>query len=165
MEEFRKALRGFLQSWGIIEKGAKQEEMISYEVVYEPDTKDAHGNWMSKDTLVKACKDFNEHLASGDVHPNLFHLQNTDTFSIEDTWIHKEFDVVVASTEQPIKAGTWVSKLKYHDSQLWELKKTGVIGGVSIQCKGTIDKETGEILDVSFADMDIENKNTSGGKE
>lgn len=127
-----------------------QEEMISYEVVYEPLVKDAHGEWMSEETLALACENFNANLSKGVVQPNLFHLQNTDAFSIEDTWIQKELDIVVESTGEKIKAGTWVCKIKYKDENLWELKKSGVIGGVSIGGSGTINQETGEITNVTF---------------
>lgn len=124
--------------------------MISYEVVYEPDTLDAHGEWMSQETVIDACENFNLNLKKGNVSPNLFHLQNTDAFTIEDTWIQKEFDVIVADSQEVIKAGTWVAKLQYNDESLWELKKAGVIGGVSIGATGKVNEETGEITDVSF---------------
>lgn len=126
------------------------EEMVSYEVVYEPLVKDAHGEWMSEETLQQACDNFNANLEKGVVQPNLFHLQNTEAFSIESTWIQKELDVVVETTGERIKAGTWVCKIKYHDDDLWELKKSGVIGGVSIGGSGVINKETGEITNVTF---------------
>lgn len=127
-----------------------QEEMVSYEVVYEPNVKDAHGEWMSEKTIQKAMENFNKNLEKGVVQPNLFHLKDTDLFTIEDTWIQKELDVVVEATGEVIKAGTWVAKVKYHDPVLWELKKSGVIGGVSVGGKGVINPDTGEITNVSF---------------
>lgn len=127
-----------------------QEEMVSYEVVYEPNVKDAHGEWMSEKTIQKAMENFNKNLEKGVVQSNLFHLKDTNLFTIEDTWIQKELDVVVEATGEIIKAGTWVAKVKYHDSVLWELKKSGVIGGVSIGGKGVINPDTGEITNVSF---------------
>lgn len=127
-----------------------KEEMVSYEVVYEPNVKDAHGEWMSEKTIEKACQNFNKNLEKGIVQPNLFHLKDTDLFTVEDTWIQKELDVVVEATGEVIKAGTWVAKVKYNDPVLWELKKSGVIGGVSIGGRGTINAETGEITNVSF---------------
>ena len=53
-------------------------------------------------------------------------------------------------TGEPIKAGTWVAKIKYHDKDLWELKKAGVLGGVSIGGRGKVDKTTGEITYITF---------------
>lgn len=126
------------------------EQMISYEVIYEPDAKDAHGEWMSAETIVKAKASFDKAHEAGIVKENLFHMISTDSFTIEKTWIQEEIDVVVIGTEQVIKAGTWVAKVKYNDPVLWDLKKSNVVGGLSIQCSGTIDKETGEITNVDF---------------
>lgn len=126
------------------------EEMISYEVVYEPLVKDAHGEWMSEATIEKACENFNKNLEKGIVSPNLFHLKETDAFTIESTWVQKELDVKVVQTGEVIKAGTWIAKIKYNDEALWDLKKQGVIGGVSIGGRGMIDSTTGEITNVLF---------------
>ena len=126
------------------------EEMVSYEVIYEPFTKDAHGEWMSDVTIQKACDNFNKNLEKGIVQPNLFHLKDTESFTIESTWIQKELDVKVIQTDEIIKAGTWVAKIRYNDADLWQLKKAGVVGGVSIGAVGTINQDTGEITNVKF---------------
>lgn len=129
----------------------KSEEMVSYEVVYEPNTKDAHGEWMSTETVAKACEDFNNYLEAGVVQPNLFHELNTDAFTIEKSWIVPEIDMIVEATGEKVKAGTWVAKIKYNNEHLWTLKKAGIVGGVSIGAVGKVNKKTGEITDVSFA--------------
>lgn len=126
------------------------EQMISYEVIYEPDSKDAHGEWMSADTIVKGKDNFDAARAAGLVKENLFHVVETDAFTIEKTWIQEEFDVVVIGSEQLIKAGTWVAKVKYNDPELWLLKKANAVGGLSIQCSGSTNKETGEITGLDF---------------
>ena len=126
------------------------EEMVSYEVIYEPFTKDAHGEWMSDKTIEKAMENFNKNLEAGIVQPNLFHLKDTEAFTIESTWIQKELDVKVIQTDEIIKAGTWVAKIRYNDADLWQLKKSGVVGGVSIGAVGTINQTTGEITNVKF---------------
>lgn len=126
------------------------EQMISYEVIYEPNTKDAHGEWMSPETIVKGKESFDAARAAGLVKENLFHIVETDAFTIEKTWIQEEFDVVVIGSEQIIKAGTWVAKVKYNDPELWLLKKANAVGGLSIQCSGYTDEETGEITGLDF---------------
>ena len=126
------------------------EEMISYEVIYEPNTPDAHGEWMTAETIALGKANFDKAHEAGVVKENLFHMIETDTFTIEKTWIQEEFDVVVIGTEQVIKAGTWVAKVKYHDPVLWDLKKSNVVGGLSIQCSGSVNTETKEILSLDF---------------
>jgi hypothetical protein len=105
---------------------------------------------MSTETVEKACSDFNALLKEGVIKANLFHVEDTETFTIVDSWIQKEFDVTVDATGEPIKAGTWVAKLKYNDESLWELKKMGKLGGVSIGAWGEINSETGEITGLVF---------------
>lgn len=126
------------------------EEMVSYEIIYEPDTPDFHGDWMTKDTLVKAHANYEAAQQAGAVTGNLFHLYDTTLFTIESTWIQKEFDVLVQATGELIKAGSWVAKVKYHDKGLWDLKKAGVVGGLSIQCSAMHNEKTLELTDLNF---------------
>lgn len=153
MEELFKGLLSLFKRHGydVVENEAPpQEEMVSIEVVYEPDTLDGHGEWMSKDTVRKACESFNENLEKGVVKSNLFHMKDTELFTIEKSWIHEELDCIVKGSEQELKAGTWVAKIKFHNQELWELRKAGVVQGVSIGGLGMVDKETGEITEVTF---------------
>lgn len=133
-----------------IETSKAADQMISYEIIYEPDVKDAHGEWMSKETLVKGHANFEAAKASGATVDNLFHLYDTDSFTIVSTWIQPEIDVKVIGTEEIIKAGTWVAKVQYNDVGLWELKKAGIVGGLSIQCGAGLIEETGELVDLDF---------------
>lgn len=136
----------------------KKEEQISYEVIYEPDTPDAHGEWMSKEEIEKACENFNKNLKAGVVKANFFHLENTDLFEVVETWVHKELDVTVDGTNEPLKAGTWVAKIKYKNADLWELKKgEGFFGGVSFCGMSRTNPETGEMTDLTFDGLGEEN--------
>lgn len=119
----------------LIMKAVHEEEMIAIEVIYEPFKLDAHGQWMSAETISKACDNFNKNLASGNVKPNLFHAMETQKFEILDSWIQK-VDCFVG--EQFVPEGTWIGKIHYLDNKLWELKKSGVIKGVSIGAKGRV---------------------------
>jgi len=134
----------------LIQKSAQEEEMISYEVIYEPDTPDAHGQWMSKGTLAKAHEDFKKAQEIGAVTENLYHLFDTDAWKIVDHWIQPEFDVTVSQTGELIKAGSWVAKVQY-TPEVWELKKAGIVGGLSLQCGGMLNEETGELSELDFS--------------
>lgn len=131
------------------------DQMISYEVVYEPNVKDAHGEWMTADTIKEGRDNFEKNLQAGNVKENLFHLSPTTDFTIEKTWIQEEFDVVVLGTDQKITAGSWVAKIKYNSEELWSLKKAGIVGGLSIQCSGYISDD-GEITGLNFDPEEIE---------
>lgn len=134
----------------LVQKSAEQEEMVSYEVIYEPNSPDLHGEWMSAETLAKAQQDFKKAQELGAVTENLYHLFDTDSWKIVDHWIQPEFDVTVAQTGEVIKAGSWVAKVQY-TPETWELKKAGIIGGLSLQCGGMLNEETKELSDLDFS--------------
>ena len=134
----------------VLVQESAEEDMISYEIIYEPDIPDTHGEWMSSDTIMKAKESYDLALSAGVVKENLFHLYETDSFTIERTWIQPEIDVVVTTTDEIIKAGSWVAKVKYHDKDLWELRKSGIIGGLSIQCGAFINEDTKELTGIDF---------------
>lgn len=134
----------------LVQKSADQEEMISYEIIYEPNTPDFHGQWMSAETLAKAQQDFKKAQEIGAVTENLYHLFDTDSWKIVDHWIQPEFDVTVAPTGEVIKAGSWVAKVQY-TPETWELKKAGIVGGLSLQCGGMLNEDTNELSNLDFS--------------
>lgn len=133
----------------LVQKSAS-DEMVSYEIIYEPDTPDLHGQWMSKETLVQAHQDFKKAQELGAVTENMYHLFDTDSWKIVDHWIQPEFDVNVAQTGELIKAGSWVAKVQY-TPETWELKKAGIVGGLSVQCGGMLNDETNELSNLDFS--------------
>ena len=56
------------------------------------------------------------------------------------------------------EGGSWVAKVKYNNEALWEAKKAGIVGGLSIQCTGHVNEETGEITDINFGATIVENE-------
>lgn len=128
-------------------KAVNHEEQITLEVVYEPYKPDAHGEWMSEETILKACENFNYNLQKGIVQPNLFHLQNApDQIQILKTYVIEE-EMTFGTEDNPITVseGTWVAEIKYLDKTLWELRKAGVVGGLSIGAKGIVHKPRAEV--------------------
>jgi phosphoribosylformylglycinamidine (FGAM) synthase PurS component len=121
-------------------KRFKVEERISVEIIYEPNVLDAHGEWMSEDTLAKACENFNKNLASGNAKPNLFHIKDeTDKLEILRTYT-LPCECTIGNTL--VKQGTWVAEIKWHDKALWKQRtvpdENGVlaIAGTSIGALG-----------------------------
>lgn len=121
-----------------ITKSLNTEQRISVEMIYEPFTPDEHGEWMSEDTIRYACLDFNEKLSQGIVKANLFHAETTDTFKVLKTWIN-EVDCYIGNEGEEkvlVKKGSWLGEFFWEDERVWELKKCGEIGGVSICASG-----------------------------
>lgn len=124
------------------------EEQKAVEVVYKPDTKDAHGEWMSAETIAKGKESFD----SNAVTPNLFHLVETDRFAITKNWLLEEdTDFEVEGETKTLVKGTWLAETHYTDASLWELKKSKELGGLSLGGYGDRNAETGEITNLCFS--------------
>lgn len=134
----------------VVLKAFDQEQKRCIEIVYKPDVKDAHGEWMSSDTIKIAEESFRRNLDAGVVKANLFHVTPTEKFSIERSWILAE-DATFDGREEVVKKGTWLTETHYTDDKLWEMKKSGVIGGLSLGGYGKVDEKTGEIIKLFFS--------------
>lgn len=125
-------------------KAVNEELKQSVEIIYLPNTPDAHGQFATQETLREACKNFNENLEKGSISPNLYHskdendiAKSTEDFSIMKTWIN-EVDSVIGDTAVP--AGAWLASLQWSNDKSWELRKSGVLAGVSFGGRGKVIK-------------------------
>lgn len=130
-------------------KALNVEEQKAVEVVYKPDCKDAHNEWMSAETIAKGEKSFR----NNEVLANLFHLVETDRFSITKSWLLEEdTDFEVEGNTKTLLKGTWLAEVYYSDSSLWELKKSNQLGGLSLGGYGDVNESTGEITNLCFSE-------------
>ncbi|CAH9011642.1 putative hyphothetical protein [Vibrio phage 424E50-1] len=124
------------------------EEQKAVEIVYKPDEKDAHGEWMSAETIAKGRESYHNNV----VVPNLFHLVETDRFEITKSWLLEEdTDFEVDGETKTLLKGTWLAETHYTDTALWELKKSKELGGLSLGGYGDRCSETGEITNLCFS--------------
>lgn len=133
--EVEKSIEAKEESSTVIEK-FKGAEQVSVEIVYEPNVLDAHGEWMSEETISKACENFNKNLKTGNAKPNLFHVKNeTEKLEILRTYI---LPCEATIGETLVKKGTWIAEMKWHDDKLWKQRtvpnEEGVleIAGISL---------------------------------
>lgn len=126
----------------ILVKAVDEELKQSIEIIYLPNTPDAHGQYASVATLRKACESFNDNLEKGHVVSNFFHSKTedgevipTDSFTIEKSWIN-EVECVVGDTVVP--EGAWLGKLQWNEDEDWELRKSGVLAGTSFGGRGCV---------------------------
>ncbi len=123
-------------------KAVNEEERVSVEVIYEPYVVDAHGEYMSAETIRDACDNFNSNLEKGHIIANKYHSKDSDGsyMPTEDFTIIKSYvmpvDCVVGET--PISAGTWLAELQWNNDSSWNARKSGVYSSTSIGAKGTI---------------------------
>lgn len=126
---------------------SNEEERIETSVNYMPDTLDAHGEWMNKSTV----SDMRDRLHKGfledkNLYLNLWHDTNLllpreecEVLSVELTK-SEMFD----DDGHYIPEGTCVMTVKYHNKRLWEMRKSGIIGGFSIHGKRDLFPGEGE---------------------
>lgn len=110
-------------------KARNEELKQATHIVYQPNVPDLHGEWMSEDTIRKACHSFNMHCRKA----NLFHKVETDKVDIVESYI---LPVNAKIGNVDVKKGTWLAVLQYKDDALWEMEKSGEIQGVSIGARG-----------------------------
>lgn len=127
--------------------GVDVEQRLCTEIVYKPIVKDLHGEWMSIATIATAEDSFKRNLEAGLVKANLFHVTNTEKFTINKSWILEED---TSFGEKVVEKGSWLVETHYADDALWEMKKSGKLGGLSLGAFGSPDATTGEITNLFF---------------
>ncbi|AUR89045.1 XkdF [Vibrio phage 1.121.O._10N.286.46.C4] len=136
----------------VINKSVNVEERKTLEVLFVPShdienpVRDAHESWYTPETIVKAQVSYEANKES--VPSNLFHMEETEAFTVEETFILEEDTVYESGVE--VAKGTMLGWIKYEDEELWEIKKSNSLGGMSPAFYGTTNKETGEITNIGF---------------
>lgn len=102
---------------------ALDEKRLVYAVAMEPDEKDAHNEFTTKEQIEKA--------AHGYMRSRIIGVQHEEQAAAElvESWLVPE---KMALYGQQVTAGTWVVGIKIHDDELWKSIKGGEFGGVSI---------------------------------
>ncbi|APC44409.1 hypothetical protein [Pseudoalteromonas phage PH357] len=103
-----------------IRKGNDVINKISVEVVAEPETPDAHGQWYPKETVEKGFLSADKAWREGRLSMNLFHAyDDKDAKNIE---LLKQYLVPFDCTinGECVKEGSWVAEVKWHNEDLWK---------------------------------------------
>ena len=121
-----------------IVKQLQEEKMVAIEPLYiNVGKSDAHGDGVTDENIDQLVKNFNDNIEniSGNIHHNF----NTDTFYPLKAY-RTPFDVYVGDPSNPdemifIEEGQPIVELQFVDKAMWERRKSGVLGSVSIGCK------------------------------
>lgn len=143
----------------IVLKAIDMEQRVCTEIVYKPIVKDLHGEWMSPETIESAEQSFRTNLEKGLVTANLFHVTPTNKFTIKKSWVLPQ-DTLFEGKEESVVKGTWLVETHYNDDQLWEMKKSGKLGGLSLGGFGSTNKLTGEITSLFFSNEEFKDSIT-----
>lgn len=116
---------------------AKAKDVVLKQALYvvlEPDTVDAHGDIYDAHEVRKACHNFNR---SHTVAANLFHIVETDGFSVAESYCAP---VEMQIGEEIVKAGSWLVNLQFNDDELWAAADAGEFSGVSIGALAKVEE-------------------------
>lgn len=115
-----------------IAKSVNEELKQATFIVMVPEEVDLHGDVTTEDEVRKACHNFNKFCMKA----NLFHLVQTDTFEIAESYIAPT-DFILG--DKFVKKGTWLCTLQVLDDELWQLIKSGEVNGVSIGAMAKVE--------------------------
>lgn len=116
-----------------VTKAVNTDLMQATFVVMVPEEVDLHGDITNEEDVRKACHNFNKFCRKS----NLFHLVETDTFEIAESWVSP---VDFSLDGKFIKKGTWLCTIQVLDEGLWALVKKGDICSVSIGAIARVEK-------------------------
>ena len=113
-------------------KQFQEEEMIAVEPLYcLADEADAHKEGMTQETIRKMVDNFNTNIDN--ISGNISHVAMTDGFAPIKAWIN-ECECMIG--DEYVPEGQPIVKVKFFNEVLWEARKAGELGGVSIGAKG-----------------------------
>lgn len=106
------------------------DKRIVQGIVYKADTKDAHGQYMSKSTIESMMENFMRLYSNGKAGLDVHHNGITGQAYITKSFINEN--------------GDWIIESKIDDDRTWELVKAGNINSFSIEGMGEVKEN--EIL-------------------
>lgn len=119
-----------------IHKQFEEEKMEVIEIMYcPPEYDDLHGERMSEIEIRKMVENFNLNIDK--IKGNLGHVKNTDKFKPIKAWVN-EVDCYIGETF--VSEGTPLVKNKFYDAELYQMRKDGILQGVSIGALGETTK-------------------------
>lgn len=115
-----------------VSKAFNEELQQATFVVMVPDEIDLHGDITSAQEVAAACYNYNQYCMKA----NLFHLAETQAFSIIESYIAPT-DFVLGN--KLVTKGTWLCTVQVHQQWLWDEIKLGNICSVSIGAMAVVE--------------------------
>lgn len=110
-----------------------EEEKTAIEWLYPVEQEDAHGEYMSREEAEKMVNSLNKALSEGRLKSSIDHVFETEGWHIEKAWVNP-VDCYIEETFIP--EGWPLVKTKFTNDSLWEARKNGDLGGLSIGAAG-----------------------------
>lgn len=111
-----------------------EEQMIAIEPLYcKPMEADLHEEGMTEEEIRKMVDNINSNIDK--ISGNIGHAVNTDGFYFVKAWIN-ECDCIIG--DEIVPEGMPIIKVQFIDENLWELRKSGKLQGLSIGALGSV---------------------------
>ena len=138
-----KATDGKVQfsTYGRIIKADVEHHFITG-IVYEPNTEDAHGNFMTEEEITKAAYWYARNGNNVDLQHDFDVLENA---YVVESWVAKANFKVGKET---VKKGTWLMTVELTDDAIWDAVQNGKITGFSMGGVGKYDTENTDLVGV-----------------
>ena len=131
-------------TYGRIIKADAEHHFITG-IVYEPNTEDAHGNFMTEEEITKAAYWYAKNGNNVDLQHDFEALENAD---VVESWVAKaDFKI----GEETVKKGTWLMTVEVTDDDIWDAVQKGEITGFSMGGVGKYDTEDTDLENVEKA--------------
>jgi len=114
----------FTKSINFLEK--REEKQIVVGVVYEPDVRDAQGDWASAEDIENACHKFMMHYQNVSIQHK--YLVNDKVKIVENYIAPSDF---ILNGER-IRKVFWIIVCKFLDPKIWQSIKSGELNGFSL---------------------------------
>ena len=112
-----------------VAKSLNEELMQVTYVAMKADFTDAHGDYTSADEVRKAKESFNKALMKKQTMSNLFHMFETNTFDVIESYIAP---ADMSLNGHYVQKGDWLMTIQCNDESLWQMVKKGEVVGLSI---------------------------------
>jgi hypothetical protein len=139
-----KALTDFFKGEGAAKLGApvikqfEDELMIAIEPLYiAAGDVDGQGDTITLSETRSLVKSFNEAIESGNLQTSLFHKHKTSAFTVIKGWVN-ECECYIGETLVP--EGQPLAQIQFTNEAAWDLRKSGVLMGLSIGARATVDE-------------------------
>ena len=116
-----------------VTKSTNEELKQATFIVMVPNEVDLHGDITTEDEVRKAKESFNAYCMKA----NLFHLVQTDTFEIIESYVSPA-DFILG--EKLVTKGTWLCTVQCLDDNLWSLIKSGEVCSMSIGALAKVEE-------------------------
>lgn len=111
-----------------------EEQMVAIEPLYcKPLDADLHEEGMTEEEIRKMVDNINANIDK--ISGNIGHALNTEGFHFVKAWVN-ECECVIG--EEVVPEGQPIIKVQFTDDNLWELRKSGKLCGLSIGALGSV---------------------------